>query len=44
MPSEGQDGREHVAEKYGTIPEQSQQSRAQMTELDMAREIEQLRS
>ena len=33
MPPEGQDGREHVAEKYGTTPEQSEQSRAQMTAL-----------
>lgn len=33
MPPEGQDGREHVAEKYGTTPEQSAQSRVQMTAL-----------
>tara|TARA_R110002074_G_scaffold1719_3_gene10042 strand:+ start:511 stop:1164 length:654 start_codon:yes stop_codon:yes gene_type:complete len=31
MPPEGQDMREHVAEKYGTTPEQSEQSRIQMT-------------
>ena len=33
MPPEGQNLREHVAEKYGATPEQSAQSRAQMTEI-----------
>lgn len=33
MPAEGQNLREHLAEKYGTTPEQSQQSREQMTRL-----------
>lgn len=33
MPPEGQNMREHIAEKYGSTPEQSAQSRAQMTEL-----------
>lgn len=33
MPPEGQDGAEHIAEKYGATPEQSAQNRAQMTEL-----------
>ncbi|MGJ8611442.1 MAG: DsbA family oxidoreductase [Octadecabacter sp.] len=33
MPPEGQNRREHVAEKYGTTPEQSEQSRAQMKTL-----------
>ncbi|PLW78268.1 DsbA family oxidoreductase [Cohaesibacter celericrescens] len=33
MPHEGQNLREHVAEKYGATPEQSAQSRKHMTEL-----------
>lgn len=33
MPPEGQDGFEHVAEKYGSTREQSVESRARMTEL-----------
>ncbi|SOH93216.1 Predicted dithiol-disulfide isomerase, DsbA family [Monaibacterium marinum] len=33
MPPEGQDGFEHVAEKYGATREQSVQNRAQMTAL-----------
>ncbi len=33
MPPEGQNMREHIAEKYGSTPEQSAQSRAQMTQL-----------
>ncbi len=33
MPPEGQNLREHVAEKYGTTPEQSAASRVQMTKL-----------
>lgn len=33
MPPEGQDLREHVAEKYGTTPQQSQQSRVDMTRI-----------
>ena len=33
MPPEGQNLREHVAEKYGSTPEQSEKSRAQMTAL-----------
>lgn len=33
MPPEGQDMREHISEKYGSTPEQSAQSRAQMTAL-----------
>lgn len=33
MPPEGQNMREHVAEKYGTTREQSEQSRIQMTQL-----------
>ncbi|WP_146591450.1 DsbA family oxidoreductase [Puniceibacterium confluentis] len=31
MPTEGQNLREHIIEKYGTTPEQSEQSRRQMT-------------
>lgn len=31
MPEEGQNLREHIIEKYGSSPEQSEQSRAQMT-------------
>ncbi|MGA9658875.1 MAG: DsbA family oxidoreductase, partial [Asticcacaulis sp.] len=31
MPAQGQDLREHLAEKYGTTTEQSEQSRAQIT-------------
>lgn len=31
MPAEGQDMREHLIEKYGTTPEQSDANRAQMT-------------
>lgn len=33
MPAEGQNMREHVAEKYGATPEQSAQTQAQMTQL-----------
>ena len=33
MPPEGQNLREHIVEKYGTTPEQSAQSRRQMTAL-----------
>ena len=33
MPPEGQNLREHVAEKYGSTAEQSEQSRLQMTKL-----------
>ncbi len=33
MPAEGQNMREHIVEKYGSTPEQSEQSRAQMTAL-----------
>lgn len=33
MPPEGQNTREHIIEKYGSTPEQSEQSRAQMTKL-----------
>ena len=33
MPPEGQNVREHIIEKYGTTPEQSEQSRIQMTTL-----------
>lgn len=33
MPPEGQNMREHIIEKYGSTPEQSAQSRAQMTKL-----------
>jgi predicted DsbA family dithiol-disulfide isomerase len=33
MPAEGQNVREHVAEKYGTTREQSEQSRIQMMQL-----------
>ncbi len=33
MPPEGQNMREHIVEKYGSTPEQSEQSRAQMTAL-----------
>lgn len=33
MPPEGQNTREHIAEKYGSTPEQSEQSRQQMTAL-----------
>lgn len=33
MPPEGQNLREHVAEKYGTTPAQSEQSRVRMTEI-----------
>ena len=33
MPPEGQNLREHVAEKYGSTAEQSAQSRARMTEI-----------
>lgn len=33
MPPEGQNVREHVAEKYGSTAEQSEQSRQQMTKL-----------
>ena len=33
MPPEGQNVREHIIEKYGSTPEQSEQSRQQMTKL-----------
>lgn len=33
MPGQGQDLREHIAEKYGTSPEQSRGARAQLTAL-----------
>lgn len=33
MPAEGQNLREHLAEKYGSTPEQSQENRARLTEL-----------
>lgn len=33
MPPEGQNTREHIIEKYGTTPEQSAESRAQMAAL-----------
>ncbi len=33
MPPEGQDGVEHIAEKYGATPAQSKANRAQMTAL-----------
>ena len=33
MPADGQNLREHIAEKYGATPEQSEQNRAQMTKL-----------
>lgn len=33
MPPEGQNLREHIVEKYGSTPEQSEQSRRQMTEI-----------
>jgi predicted DsbA family dithiol-disulfide isomerase len=33
MPPEGQELREHLAEKYGTSPQQSQQARQRLTEL-----------
>lgn len=33
MPSEGQNTREHITEKYGSTPEQSEQSRQQMKAL-----------
>jgi len=33
MPPEGQNVREHIAEKYGSTPEQSDRSRKQMTAL-----------
>ena len=33
MPAEGQNTREHIAEKYGSTPEQSEQSRQHMTAL-----------
>lgn len=33
MPPEGQNMREHIAEKYGSTPEQSEQSRRQMTSI-----------
>ncbi|WP_394197692.1 DsbA family oxidoreductase [Litoreibacter albidus] len=40
MPAEGQNMREHIAEKYGSTPEQSAQSRAQMTALGDELEFE----
>ncbi len=33
MPPEGQNVREHIIEKYGTTPEQSEESRRQMTSI-----------
>lgn len=33
MPAEGQNLREHLVEKYGVTPEQSEQNRAQMTKI-----------
>ena len=33
MPAEGQNLREHIIEKYGATPEQSEQNRMQMTKL-----------
>ncbi|WP_342071765.1 DsbA family oxidoreductase [Yoonia algicola] len=33
MPAEGQDMREHLVEKYGTTPEESDANRANMTQL-----------
>ena len=33
MPAEGQNLREHLAEKYGSTPEQSQENRARLTDL-----------
>lgn len=33
MPRQGQNLRDHVAEKYGTTPEQSEQSRVRMTDI-----------
>jgi len=33
MPPEGQNTREHIIEKYGSTPEQSEKSRQQMTKL-----------
>ncbi len=33
MPPEGQNLREHIAQKYGTTPEQSAQARQRMTEI-----------
>ena len=33
MPAQGQDLREHIAEKYGTSPEQSREMRSRMTAL-----------
>ncbi len=33
MPPEGQNTRDHIIEKYGSTPEQSEQSREQMTKL-----------
>ncbi|MFU1477885.1 DsbA family oxidoreductase [Roseovarius sp. C7] len=36
MPAEGQNMREHIIEKYGSSPEQSEQSRAQMTAMGEA--------
>lgn len=40
MPPEGQNTREHIIEKYGSTPEQSAQSRAQMTALGTGLEID----
>lgn len=33
MPAEGQNLRDHLAEKYGSTPEQSQENRARLTDL-----------
>lgn len=40
MPPEGQNTREHIIEKYGSTPEQSAQSRAQMTALGTELDID----
>ncbi len=40
MPAEGQNLREHLVEKYGVTPEQSEQNRAQMTKLGKDLEID----
>lgn len=40
MPVEGQNLREHLVEKYGVTPEQSEQNRAQMTKLGKDLEID----
>jgi len=40
MPAEGQDLREHVAEKYGSSPEDSAKNRAQLVEIGKGLKIE----